>query len=146
LFRDKDGRIFYHHDLWECWKQGLYRNGRKDESKVKQSLIILNSIENCGQSFQRVILDWHYSSQVHLSNKSINRQAWIGQASCCLNHGSNEDETKIAWNQLSTEEQNRANQIADYYIRKFEIEVMKDEEIIRNKCSRRCERTYNMDI
>lgn len=147
MFTDKDGRIFYHHDLWECWKKGLYRNGRKDEIKIQKSYVCLQSPQECDSAFKNVVLGWPVSSAVNLSNRSINRQAWIGQASCCFNHGANEEETKIAWFLLTKEEQDRANQIADYYIRKFEIEVMKDaEKKTRNECSRRCPRTYSMDV
>jgi len=146
LFVDKDGRIFHHHDLWECWKHGLYKTKSKNEEKSQKSFLILNSVENCDASFKSLIENWPYSSQVNLSNKSINRQAWLGQAACCFSHGANEDETKIAWFKLTIEEQNRANQVADYYITKFELEVMNAQKKTRNERIGRCPRTYTMDL
>lgn len=147
MYFDKDGRIFHHHEKWEDWRNGLFNKSKKRIDKINLSRKILNNIEKCDEFFSRVFLEWPFCSDVNLSNRNINRQAWLGQAACCLSHGANEDETKEAWFTLSKEEQYRANTIADYYILKFETEKMKNaENLSRNRRFSRCTRTYNMDI
>jgi len=146
MYRDKDGRIFHHHDFWEDYKNGLFKKRKTIQDNVQKSFDILSDTQKTDHWFSR-LSEWKYSSELNLSNKSINRQAWIGQAACCMAHGSNEDETKIAWYKLTPEEQSRANAIADYYIVKFERENNQNaENRIKEKRSNRCTRTHNMDF
>ena len=146
-FKDETGRYFYHYKFWECWKYGLYKTNRKDETIINNCAKILQSVDFCDTAFSNVLVNWPISSKVHLSNKSINRQAWIGHASFCILHGANENEGIAAWWKCTKEQQDRANSIADFYIKKFEMEYMPNaKKIIGNKCFRRCERTYNMDF
>lgn len=146
-FRDETGRIFYHFQYWECWKNGLYENNRKDEDKIEKARKILCDVSLCDFHFSNVLSTWPISSKVHLSNKSINRQAWVGHASFCISHGANENEGISAWWKITKEEQIRANAIADYYIKKFEKENMPNvEKISRNGRSYRCTETYRMDF
>ena len=67
-----------------------------------------------------VSLKWKYAAEQNLSNTSRNRQAWLGQAACCFNHGCSESLTKKAWHQLNISDQNKANEIADKVIHEWE--------------------------
>ena len=64
----------------------------------------------------RVIEDWPYSSEANLTASVINHQAWIGQASCAINHNAPEYITKLAWRELTLEQQSIANNVADRVI------------------------------
>lgn len=146
-FVDKDGRIFMHHELWECWRNDLYKNRKPDNEKIEKSKIILQSVELCDFHFSRVVSCWPNSSKVHLSNKTINRQAWLGHASFCISHGANENEGIMAWHLITENEQHRANAIADFYILKFEKENgLNAEKIPRNGRFNRCTRTGELDF
>lgn len=142
-----DGRFFIHHEKWECWKSGLYKKRKSVEEKVFKCRDILQDVNKCDKFFSLVTKEWPNSSKVHLSNRSINRQAWIGHASFCISHGANEDEGILGWHLITKEEQQRANAIADYYITLFEIEnKLNAKKIFRNGCSNRCQRTREMDF
>ena len=72
------------------------------------------------QSASKMIQQWPKAAEVNLSNKSRNRQAWIGQATCCYMFGANEHQVKEAWHLLTEEEQSKANAIADEIIEIWE--------------------------
>jgi hypothetical protein len=76
-----------------------------------------------------MILSWPISANVNLSHTSRNRQAWIGQASCCFNHGANERSTKIAWRQLRIKQQIKANLTADKVIVQWERNYIKNNQL-----------------
>lgn len=146
MFKDKDGRIFHHHDFWEDYKNGLFKKRKTVQDNVTKSFLLLSDTHETNKWFSK-LSEWRYSTELNLSNKSINRQAWIGQAACCMAHGSNEDETKIAWYMLTDEQRSRANTIADYYILKFETENnLNAKNSLGEKRSRRCQRTYSLDF
>ena len=67
-----------------------------------------------------VIDNWKYETEQFLSNQNSNRQAWLGQAACCLAHGASESETRTAWNKLSINQMEQANLIADSVILEWE--------------------------
>ena len=56
----------------------------------------------------RVLIEWPNSSEHYLSNESMNRIAWLGQASMCIAHGV-PSQFRGGFNRLSDEEQHAAN-------------------------------------
>lgn len=62
---------------------------------------------------RRAIHEWPNSTEANLTATVINHQAWIGHASCCINHGASEDLTRLAWRTLTQEQQDLANAAAD---------------------------------
>lgn len=144
---DKDGRIFYHHDKWECWKNGLYYNAKaNNENHIKKSVLVLSNQKLFFMWCNILKKRWPVSFEVHISNKTINRQAWIGQAACCVSHTANQYQTISAWNELNQSEKDIANSIADFYIKNFEKENMNAENILGKRCTRRCTRTCELDV
>lgn len=83
---------------------------------------ILRDLHNLKIFMQSVTTSWPVATQHNLSNRSMNRQAWLGQAACCLAEGVPEDATRFAWRTLTEHEQNEANAVADYVINKWEKE------------------------
>jgi hypothetical protein len=67
----------------------------------------------------RAVTEWPNSAEANLTASVINHQAWIGHASCCINHGASEDLTRLAWRTLSQEEQDAANLAADNAINRW---------------------------
>lgn len=147
MFIDKDGRIFIHYEKWECWKHDLYKTRKVDDEKVIKCRDILQDVALCDKWFSIVSREWPNSSKVHLSNRTINRQAWLGHAAFCISHGSNENEGILGWHLITPEQQQRANAIADYYINLFERENnLNAEKISKHGRLHRCERTREMDF
>ena len=108
-------QIYHHYEKWEDYINGMYR---KESKKYEQDEII-NIIEFTGNhifygnAMNRVINEWKYSCEQNLTNKSINKKAWIGHAACCLAINAPEYLVRRAWWQLSESQRTLANQEAD---------------------------------
>jgi hypothetical protein len=115
-------RIYHHYEKWEDWRNGMY--SVSPTSMVNQLVDSAKNLLNTTSEFyyiaSKVISDWTNSCEQNLTNRNRNRQAYIGQASCCFNSGTPENLTKLAWHQLSSTQQNEANAIADKIILKWE--------------------------
>lgn len=92
------------------------------------SMMLLKQPKQLEKYMALVVRDWVYSSEVYLTYKGYNRQAWLGQAACCYAHGATEAETKRGWRLLTQEEMDRANASADRVIKDWEGMFL-DEEI-----------------
>jgi hypothetical protein len=107
--------------IWEMEdvENGMYSN-KINKMQIEKSKNLLANINKFNDTIDLVFKNWKVSTAVNLSNKSINRKAWIGQASCLFLCKSNEKETKTAWFQLSDEQREMANKIAELKIKQFE--------------------------
>jgi hypothetical protein len=103
----------------ECVKNGMY-SSFINESKVKKSIELLSNLSLFENEINNVFSNWKISTCVNLSNKSINRKAWLGQSACLIHHSANEKETKKAWFELTEQQQIKANKIAEIKIKEFE--------------------------
>jgi len=83
-------RIYHTWDKWECYPAGFYENSKtgmtKDEceNEYKNLLSDITRFEN---ALQRVIAEWKNSCEHYLTNEKMNRIAWLGQASLCIESG-----------------------------------------------------------
>jgi hypothetical protein len=85
-----DTRIFHTFDKWECHKAGFYKNikdGWTNEECELEYIRILTDENLFRSSLKRVIEEWNNSCEHYLTNKSMNRIAWLGQASVCIASG-----------------------------------------------------------
>lgn len=98
---------------------GMYSNST-DEENVLKSINLLSDLEQFDNAIENVFNNWKISTAVNLSNKSINRKAWIGQSACLINHKANERETKKAWFLMTEKQRELANNLAEQKIKKFE--------------------------
>jgi len=116
-------RIYHPYNLWEDVENGILKNGfnelETEELTEKAKSLLCNSKEFY-EVAKKVIENWIYSAEQNLSNTSRNRQAWIGQSSCCYKHKVPEYITKYAWRLMTKEEQDEANKIADKIIKLWE--------------------------
>lgn len=90
------------------------------EHCILESLELLSSPTELYDVMMNVISKWPYSSEHNLTDTSINRQAWLGQAACCYNHGSPEEHTCRAWWALNERQRVEANIVADRVIQHYE--------------------------
>ena len=82
-------RFFTHYKNWEDWQAGMYLS-RIDKVKAEKCVELLSNQSVFLDTAMRMINEWNIASAVNLSNVSRNRQAWIGQASCCYALEANE--------------------------------------------------------
>ena len=107
-------RIFHTHDKWECHKAGFYlskKDGMSSEECERTFADFINNSELFATALDSVISEWVNSCEHYLTNKAMNRIAWLGQAACCYQTGI-PSVFCSGFNLLSIEDQNRANKVA----------------------------------
>jgi len=109
-------RFYAPYTDWEDFKAGMYGN----EVKINQIELSKRLLQNPKNAMMRVIAEWPIASKHNLTNAGSNRKSWLGQAACCIECVSTEFETRLAWKELSKEQQSFANQCADEVIEIWE--------------------------
>lgn len=115
-------RIYHDYRNWECYNNGMYILREKDlkVDYVDGCLTLFKNTKELKKQMERTIKEWHYSTQQNMTNKSMNRQAWLGQAACNIYLKATEEETRSAWWLLNDEEREKANCVADEVIKQWE--------------------------
>lgn len=111
-------RIFHTYDKWECYPAGFYESSLKDKThdECKAKFIeILSSDELFSKALNGVITEWKNSCEHYLTNKSMNRIAWLGQASVCYLSGV-PARYSGAWFDISEEKRKEADKLALKYL------------------------------
>lgn len=117
-------KVYRHYTLWEDWKNGMYED-KDDQELVRRAIVLLSTPKLLLLAMQKVTSVWTVSTEVNLSNRSRNRQAWMGQSACSLIYTVPENLTKEAWRSLTEDERTEANKIADQVIEEWEKEYLK---------------------
>lgn len=115
-------QVFHPFNIWEDWKEGMYKATcfMDDTQMVHDCYLLLSCPEYFHECASFIIHNWPKSTEHNLTNRARNRQAWLGQASCCFAHGAPEYLTKQAWGLLTEKQQKIANAVADDWIAHFE--------------------------
>lgn len=111
-------RIFHTHDKWECHKAGFYASRKEglDAEQCEQMYAeFLRDTDRFGEALSKLIVEWKHSCEHYLTNKAMNRIAWLGQAAMCYATGV-PSVFCSGFNLLSEEEQKSANNMALYYL------------------------------
>jgi len=108
------------------WIREDYLNGmfntttKNDELSIKKVERLFKSEKRTIKAMYSVIQKWHHSTGHNLTNRSINRIAWLGQAACCYSLKVPDYITKKAWWNLPKEIRNRADKNAKDLIESYE--------------------------
>ena len=116
-----ENRVFHTFDKWECHKAGFYaskKEGWTNEQCEAEYIKILTNEEDFRAALARVVTEWKNSCEHYLTNKAMNRLAWLGQASVCISSGVPSSYSQ-SWFELTKEQQDRANLIALEYLNKW---------------------------
>lgn len=132
-------KIYHPYWQWEDYQNGMYDLTRKYTEAKEMNLAILakdllSDQIKFAQIAYKVITEWKNASEVNLSNIGRNRQAWIGQASCCYAYKIPERITKMGWRMMLPSKQQEANLTADKIIKLWEEDYAKN--IFNQKCLR----------
>jgi ParB-like chromosome segregation protein Spo0J len=114
-------RIFHTYDKWECHKAGFYQSKKKDwtnEQCENEFIRVLSDQKLFGEILDKIIVEWKYSCEHYLTNKSMNRIAWLGQAAVCYNSGV-PSRYSSAWFDIPEETREEANRTALIYLNKW---------------------------
>ena len=104
-------RIYHHYlDMEEfCPDGGMWKDNDNKSIFIKKSKDLLCNIERFSETLMNLISNWKNSCGHNLSNISMNRIAWMGQAACYYECKSSEESTRFAWRLLTPEQQKLAN-------------------------------------
>jgi hypothetical protein len=115
-------RIFHHYEKWECYKHGFFSEYSQGEiNDLMQSVRYVFSSEKITEKWMRLIIAyWPISCEQNLSNLSMNRVAWLGQAACCYYGGVPSKATMYCWKFLNEKTQRRSDNVAKKIIKEWE--------------------------
>lgn len=127
-------RVFHPYNLWEDYTNGMWRKVPFSQEGVflEESIKFTGNAELYGKYMIRAINEWPNGCEHNLTCVGMNRQAWIGHAATCIALTSPEYITRLAWHQLTQEQQDLANAQADIAIKIWEENYAKDKDW--NRC------------
>ncbi len=113
-------RVFRHYtEMEEYHPDGMWRNvsGVDERRKyIDAASDLMANPARFKRAMLRAVEEWPNSCEVAMTNQSLNHLAWFGHAGCCLEVGSPEDCTRLAWHTLDDHEQAAANDAAQQVI------------------------------
>lgn len=116
-----ESRIFHQYKDWECYKAGFYATtvpGMTKEQCEMNYRAFLSDPHQFSDALEHITAEWKHSCEHYLTNKAMNRIAWLGQAAACFS-------LKIpstfrgGFNLLTESQQEEANQVALRYLNKW---------------------------
>lgn len=114
-------RIYHTFDKWECYPCGFYENSKEGMTKKECEEFyrdFLADIRRFEDALNGVITQWPKSCEHYLSNEKMNRIAWLGQASACIDSGIPSC-FRSGYFLLTKEQQQTADEIALVYLNKW---------------------------
>jgi hypothetical protein len=117
-------RIYHHYDRWEDYKAGFYSDYSKSELNDLNEAVryVFSSAKHTEKYMSLVILHWVNSTEHNLTNISMNRVAWLGQAACCFYGGVPSKATMFLWKLLDEKTQRRSDKVAQKLISEWGYE------------------------
>ena len=120
---DDPNRVFHTFDKWECHKAGFYKpsvDGKTKEQCEAEYAEFLADDDRFRAGLEIVLSKWTNSCEHYLTNKSMNRIAWLGQAAMCAMTGV-PSVFCSGFNLLTDEQQQKANSTALEYLNKWMV-------------------------
>lgn len=111
---------YHRYEKWECFLNDMYLTKDNNEVENIDKVILFFNDEN--MFFDTGILmfyNWKYTLENHLTDNSINRISYLGQACCNYKFKVPEITTKKAWFMLDKEVQNKANKTAEKLLKLY---------------------------
>ena len=115
-------QIYHPYYKWECYKSGMWSKvDKKTEIELlKKAIEFTGNHKLYGENMLKVSDKWMYSMENFLTNKSINRKAYIGHCAVMYAIFIPEYITRMAWKHLTEQQRNLANKQAEKTILKWE--------------------------
>jgi hypothetical protein len=114
-------RILHTFEKWECHKAGFFaskKDGMTAEECEQAYCNFLSDNDLFAKGLEGVISDWKNSCEHYLTNKAMNRIAWLGQAAMCYSTGV-PSKFCSGFNLLNEAQQEQANELALHYLNKW---------------------------
>jgi hypothetical protein len=108
---------------WECFIHGMYKAYSEINNynvHFDNAIKLMSDQDLFYQVGIEVLDNWVISCNNFLTNKNINRIAFIGQVCCCKHFGVPEIIVKDAWKTIDIETQKKANYTAYKILKTYE--------------------------
>lgn len=112
---------YFHFSFWEDVRNGLL-NKRCESSGIDRAKSVLGRPNIFLRHGKKMLKCWPQCTTQYLTDKSINRRAYLGATVCNFAHGSTEREVRIAWWELTPTQRKNANDVADILMKEFECQ------------------------
>lgn len=129
---NKFKRVYKKYTEWEEIQFNMWGEVKNIKKATNKALKLISDHKLYGKYMSKVIKEWTISCENALTDYSINRRAWLGQAAVALALKIPEHITRTAWKDLTHEQQFLANKEAEYYIKSWEYDYRKNITIFNN--------------
>lgn len=122
--KDDEERIMHTYDKWECYQSGFFKrqvDGMSKEECEQAYADFLTDNDKFESALNGVISDWTNSCEHYLTNRAMNRIAWLGQASMCYSTGI-PSVFCSGYNLLERDQQEKADELALKYLNKWRLD------------------------
>ena len=113
-------RVWVPIDQWEEISYNMWGEAPNRKRQLEKAVMFTGNYRLYGKFMKRVVNEWPNSCLNALTDKNLNRRAWIGHAACALALRCPEDVTRQAWGYLTDEQRILANCQADQAIQSWE--------------------------
>jgi len=120
-------QIYHNYNLWEDYKNGMWRKLSKEEDEdiLPDIVDFMKNSDKFGEAMMNVVKEWIYTCEHNLTDNAIYHKPFIGQCAVCYELKAPEYLTRLAWNKLTNEEQINANKKAALAIKYWKKQQLK---------------------
>lgn len=118
-------RIWKNFSKWEDYKAGLFSSQKQSEEICDNVIRMFTSGDFIFFAFE-CLKQWPNCMDHNLSYNKGNRRSYIGQATACFKYGASIKTTCKAWEKITDEQRNTANEMADVVIEAYEKFIYKE--------------------
>jgi len=107
-------RIYIPYTEWEDWHNGMWNKLDKEEEPhmLLKAIRFTSDYIKYGHSMAKVIISWPNTMLNSLTNKNINRRAFLGHCACSYEFNCPEYITRAAWKELTNHQRYLADLVA----------------------------------
>lgn len=116
-------QVYIQYWYWEDYQNGMWRKvGKDEEGKYFEKVLAFTSDHiKYGNAMKVVIKKWANTMLNSLTNKSINKRAFLGHCACSYKLNCPEYITRMAWKHLTNKQRSLADMVAQKTIDKWLI-------------------------
>jgi hypothetical protein len=114
-------RIYRPFWQWEDLGMWCYVSAKERKHFLPIAIDFTGDAERYGAAMLRVVQEMPYACEHNLTERAMNRRAWVGHAAAFLATGCPESVTREAWGMLTEEQRVKADAKADEAIKEWEI-------------------------
>lgn len=121
-------QVYIPYYKWECFKSGMWNKVKNKKIEIElldKAVLFTGNHILYGEAMRKSIGLWKYSMLNFLSNKSMNRKAYLGHCAVFVEKQIPEYIVRMAWKKLTKKQRELADLEAEKYIKEWELHYMK---------------------